>query len=85
MYLILKPDSYPTTLFIEVMCYIQFNFFILILQGFIECLCNHLKKLSEIEKSIFEEIAEWKHLQQRSLCGYPCPPPLDKLQEMYAN
>lgn len=50
--------------------------------GFIECLCNHLKKLSEIEKSIFEEIAEWKHLQQRSLCGYPCPPPLDKLQEI---
>lgn len=50
--------------------------------GLIECLCTHLKKLSEIEKSIFEEIAEWKHLQKRSLCGYPCPPPLDKLQEI---
>lgn len=50
--------------------------------GFIECLCHHLKKLSEIEKSIFEEIAEWKHLQKRSLCGFPCPPSLDKLQEI---
>ncbi|KAL9967332.1 hypothetical protein ACROYT_G025534 [Oculina patagonica] len=50
--------------------------------GFIECLCNHLKKLSEIVKNCFEGIAEWRHLQQRSLCGYPCPPSLDKLQEV---
>lgn len=50
--------------------------------GLIECLCSHLKKISEIEKSIFEEIAEWRHLQQRSLCGHPSPPSLDKLQEV---
>ncbi|XP_020612808.1 signal transducer and activator of transcription 5B-like isoform X3 [Orbicella faveolata] len=50
--------------------------------GFIECLCTHLKKLSDIVKTCIEEIAEWRHLQQRSLCGFPCPPPLDKLQEV---
>lgn len=50
--------------------------------GFIECLCNHLKKLSEIVKTTFEEIAEWRHLQQRSLCGFKSPPSLDKLQEI---
>lgn len=50
--------------------------------GFIECLCTHLKKLSDIVKTCSEEIAEWRHLQQRSLCGFPCPQPLDKLQEV---
>ena len=52
-------------------------------QGFIESVCHHIKKLSEVERSIFEELAEWRHLQQRSLCGFPCPQALDKLQEMY--
>ena len=55
------------------------------LQGFIECLCTLLKKLSEIVKTCIEEIAEWRHLQQRSLCGFPCPPSLDKLQEVYVH
>lgn len=50
--------------------------------GFIEYLCTHLKKLSEIVKSTFEEIAEWRHLQQRSLCGFKAPQSLDKLQEI---
>ena len=71
-------------------CYLHIysNFFFLFpyyLQGFIECLCTHLKKLSEIVKVCFEEIAEWRHLQQRSLCGFPCPPSLDKLQEVYVH
>lgn len=62
----------------------NFSFFLSYhLQGFIECLCTHLKKLSDIVKTCIEEIAEWRHLQQRSLCGFPCPPPLDKLQEVY--
>ncbi|CAH3015821.1 unnamed protein product [Porites evermanni] len=50
--------------------------------GFIESVCHHIKKLSEVERSIFEELAEWRHLQQRSLCGFPCPQALDKLQEI---
>lgn len=50
--------------------------------GFIECLCTHLKKLSEIVKTNFDEIAEWRHLQQRSLCGFKSPQSLDKLQEI---
>lgn len=63
-----------------------FSFFLsYYLQGFIECLCTHLKKLSEIVKTCIEEIAEWRHLQQRSLCGFLCPPSLDKLQEVYVH
>ena len=64
----------------------NFSFFLsYYLQGFIECLCTHLKKLSDIIKTCSEEIREWCHLQQRSLGGYPCPPPLDKLQEVYVH
>ena len=55
------------------------------LQGFIECLCTHLKKLSDIVKTCMEEIAEWRFLQQKSLCGFQCPPDLDKLQEVYVH
>ena len=32
-----------------------------------------------------EEIAEWRFLQQKSLCGFQCPPDLDKLQEVYVH
>lgn len=70
---------------VNIFILVSYSCFLTLLQGFIECLCTHLKKLSEIVKVCFEEIAEWRHLQQRSLCGYPCPPSLDKLQEVYVH
>ena len=51
-------------------------------KGLIIKMGHHLNKLSDIQKTITEEIHQWKLRQQKAMSGWPDPESLDTLQQL---